>query len=92
MITIRVWPLAGRRPVSAYPKHLAQAVDPRPGALPLRELHQHPKVMMAEHNVILKDRDGYETVNYPIGGMSAARKHAKYLLSEEFAKSFGFRP
>ncbi|WP_284310837.1 hypothetical protein [Labrys miyagiensis] len=47
---------------------------------------------MAEYNVILKDRDGYETVNYPIGGMSASRKHAKYLLSEEFAKSFGFRP
>lgn len=46
-------------------------------------------MIMAEYNVILKDRDGYQTVNYPIDGMPAARKRAKYLLSEEFAKSSG---
>lgn len=42
---------------------------------------------MAEYNVILLDKDGCETVNDLIEAMPAAKKRAKYLLTDAFADS-----
>lgn len=40
--------------------------------------------LKAEYNVLLLDMDGCETVSDLVDGLPAARKHAKYLLSEDF--------
>jgi len=40
---------------------------------------------MAEYNVVLLDKDGCETANDLIDGLPAAKKRAKYLLSDDFA-------
>ena len=42
---------------------------------------------MAQYNVLLLDSDGCETVNDLIDGLPAAKKRAKYLLSDAFADS-----
>ncbi len=40
---------------------------------------------MAEYNVVLLDRDDCETTNDVVDGLSAAKKRAKYLLSDAYA-------
>lgn len=44
---------------------------------------------MAQYNVVLLDRDGCETVNDVVDGMAAAKKRARYLMSESFAFDVG---
>lgn len=41
---------------------------------------------MAEYNVILKDAEGHDTVADVIEGMTAAKRHARYLISDDFAR------
>ena len=41
---------------------------------------------MAEYNVVLLDRDGCETVNDLVETMPAAKKRARHLLSDDFAR------
>ncbi len=44
---------------------------------------------MSEYDVVLKDRDGCDICTDLIDGLPAAKAHAKYLLSEEYAKHIG---
>lgn len=42
---------------------------------------------MAQYNVVLLDRDGFDIVNDLVDGLPAAKKTANYLLSADFAKT-----
>lgn len=42
---------------------------------------------MAQYSVLLLDSDGCETANDLIDGLAAAKKQAKYLLSDTYAAS-----
>lgn len=42
---------------------------------------------MAEYSVVLLDSDGCETVNDLVETLPAAKARAKYLLSDDFARS-----
>lgn len=42
---------------------------------------------MTTYNVVLLDKDGYETANDVVDGLPAAKKTAAYLLSADYAKA-----
>ncbi|MGN8119960.1 hypothetical protein [Labrys sp. 22185] len=44
---------------------------------------------MTEYNVILRDADGCDIVSDLIEGLPAAKKRARYMLSDEFARYLG---
>lgn len=44
---------------------------------------------MNEYDVVLRDRDGFDICTDLVEGLTAAKKRAEYLLTDDYAKTLG---